>query len=43
MLSTPELFMSTILEGLDGVLCQMDNVLIFGATKKTMTLDWLQH
>ena len=35
--SAPELFqrrMSTILEGLDGVLCQPDDVLIFGANKE---------
>ena len=35
--SAPELFqrrMSAILEGLDGVLCQMDDVLIFGTTKE---------
>ena len=33
--SAPELFqqrISTVLQGLDGVLCQMDDVLIFGAT-----------
>ena len=35
--SAPEYFqrhMSAILEGLEGVLCQMDDVLIFGANKE---------
>ena len=36
-MSAPELFqprMSAILEGLNGVLCQMDDVLIFGADEE---------
>ena len=35
--STPELFqkrMSKILSGLEGIVCQMDDVLIFGRTKE---------
>lgn len=43
--SAPELFqwrMNQILEGLEGVLHQMDDVLIFGATKPNMMPGWLQ-
>ena len=49
--SAPEIFqrrMSTVLEGLEGVLCHMDDILIFGSNKEehdlrlSVTLQWLE-
>ena len=40
--SAPEHFqkrMSQILSGLEGVVCQMDDILVFGSTKRNMTPD----
>lgn len=43
--SAPEHFqrqMSELLAGLQGVLCQMDDILILGKTKPSMTNDLMQ-
>ena len=44
--STPEHFqkrMSTIVEGLEGVLCLMDDVLVLVGQRQNMTKDYLQY
>ena len=46
ILSAPEHFqkrMSRILEWLEGVICLVDDVLIFGRTKMNMTIDGTLH
>jgi hypothetical protein len=35
--------MSGILEGLDGTICQMDDVLICGKIMRNMTKEYVQH